>query len=83
MAKSDTKFSGFSIKSVITLLAFTLTTPNGRGSSTFCTQIIPSLLLSNTKSALNKVSANTTNTFPSKLSLAHIIACAVPKALCW
>ena len=56
IAKSETKFFGFSIKSVIKPSS-NLTTPNALGSSTCLTQIAPSAFVSNVKSALNKVSA--------------------------
>ena len=52
------KSFGFSTKSVIILFESVLTTPKAEGSSILLTQIIPSLLLSNLKSALNKVSSN-------------------------
>ena len=68
------KSFGFSTKSVIILFESVLTTPKAEGSSILLTQIIPSLLLSNLKSALNKVSAKATTTLPTRVCLAHKIA---------
>ena len=56
IAKSEIKSFGFSIKSVIKP-SFKLTTPKALGSSTCFTQIAPSALTSNVKSALKSVSA--------------------------
>ena len=74
MAKSETNSWGFSTKSVITPSALIFTTPKGRGSSTFCTQITPSRFLSSSKSALKRVSAKATIVEPTKESPAHKMA---------
>ncbi len=55
-------------------------TPYADGSSTCFTQTAPSIFTSNVKFALNKVSANAITHGPSKDSLAHCMAWAVPKA---
>ena len=83
IAKSETKNSGFSTKSVIIFSSFTLTTPKDDGSSILFTQIMPSLFFSNLKSALNNVSAKATTTLPLSDSLAHKMACAVPSGWSW
>ena len=71
------------MKSVISLLSLSLTTPKALGFSICLTQIIPSAELSRVKSALKSVSAKATTTFPVNDSFAQRIACAVPKASSW
>ena len=70
IARSETNFCGFSTKSVM-IPSFNFTTPKAVGSSTFFTQIAPSVFASKVKSALNKVSAKATTQGPFKDSLAH------------
>ena len=74
---------GFSTKPAIVPSEFFLTTPNALGSSTLWVQIMPSSSVFIEKPASNKVSAKATVTLPTRLCLAHHIACAVPRGCSW
>ncbi len=74
IARSEINSLGFSIKSVIKFSLLIFTTPKSLGFFTFFTKIVASFSLFKLKSALNKVSAKATITFPSKEFSAQKIA---------